>query len=106
MRRLICADDLARAVFSAAESSGTPVPRAEGKRMVDDVHTLCAAGEISGFADAAVATTAGYIFAIVAEQAYLLRWEPWARNNVPRHVAGASLSRAQERDRRSHRLRR
>ncbi len=73
--RSLTADDLARAVFSAADSIGAAVPRDQTTRMVNEVTRLCGDRRIVGFADASVAGTDGYIFTIVGDEANLIRWE-------------------------------
>ena len=72
--RPLTADDLARAVFSAADTAGTAVPREQTKRMVNEVTGLCGDRAIVAFADASISGVDGYIFAVVGAEAYLVRW--------------------------------
>lgn len=68
-------DDIARAVFAAAEGTGEPVPLDQSARLVGEIGRLCGQRHIVGFTAATVGSAAGYVFTIIGEEAYLVRWE-------------------------------
>jgi hypothetical protein len=68
-------EDLARAVFSAGDSAGRPIPREQTRALVNEVARLCGDRRIVGFIDATVGGATGYVFAVIADGGYLLQWE-------------------------------
>jgi hypothetical protein len=73
MQRPRGSDDIARAVFSVAEQAGSPVPHAQTTWLANEVSRLVGDNFIVGYADAQVGD-APYLFAILGDTAYLLRW--------------------------------
>lgn len=72
--RRVTTDDIARAVFVAAEEDAEPVPDVQGRRLVAEIEALTGEREIQGFAIATADGGGRFVIAVIGEEAYLLRF--------------------------------
>jgi|SRR5581483_8467582 len=72
--RQVTTDDIARAVFVAAEEDGEPVPDLQSRRLVAEIEALTGARKIQGFATATADDGGRFVVAVIGEEAYLLRF--------------------------------
>jgi hypothetical protein len=72
--RQVTTDDIARAVFVAAEEDGEPVPDLQSRRLVAEIEALTSEREIHGFATATADGGGRFVIALIGDEGYLLRF--------------------------------